>query len=111
MRNVDLSEKDFRRIVEESHADADRRLAEHRDRLDALAQALLKAESLNEKEIRGVTGMPKPVSQQDTDDADEAMMIISTDDDVESWENEGGQVGRSHEGTSAWGEDEGPWEG
>ena len=39
------------------HRDADRLLAEHRDTLEGLAQALLKAESLDETEIRGVTGL------------------------------------------------------
>ena len=48
----ELIDAEVRRIVEESHREADRLLAEHRDKLEALAQALLKAESLNEKEIR-----------------------------------------------------------
>jgi hypothetical protein len=47
---------EVRRIVEESHVEADRLLAEHRDKLDALARALLEAESLNEKEIRELIG-------------------------------------------------------
>lgn len=46
---------------------ADRLLAEHRGLLEALAQALLKAESLNAKEIRDVTGLTEPPGQeQDT---------------------------------------------
>ena len=53
----ELIDAEVRRIVEESHREADRLLAEHRDKLEALAQALLKAESLNEKEIREVTGL------------------------------------------------------
>lgn len=57
----ELIDAEVRRIVEESHAEADRLLAEHREKLDALAQALLKAESLNETEIREVTGLTKPV--------------------------------------------------
>jgi len=48
---------EIRRIVEESHREADRLLSENRDKLDALAQALLKAESLGEKEIRAATGI------------------------------------------------------
>ncbi|MBI3784849.1 MAG: hypothetical protein HY270_15755, partial [Deltaproteobacteria bacterium] len=53
--------------VEESHREADRLLAEHRGQLEALAQALLKAESLNEKEIREVTGLSEPSPpKQDT---------------------------------------------
>jgi cell division protease FtsH len=53
----EVIDAEVRRIVEESHVEADRLLAEHRDKLDALAQALLKAESLNEKEIRELVGL------------------------------------------------------
>ena len=35
-------------------------LAKHRNELDALAQALLRAESLNEKEIRELVSLPAP---------------------------------------------------
>jgi cell division protease FtsH len=56
----ELIDAEVRRIVEECHGEADRLLAAHRDKLEALAQALLKAESLNEKEIREVTGLTKP---------------------------------------------------
>jgi cell division protease FtsH len=55
-----LIDDEVRRIVEESHREADRLLAEHRDKLEALAQALLKSESLNAKEIREVTGLTEP---------------------------------------------------
>jgi cell division protease FtsH len=53
----ELIDAEVRRIVEESHHEADRLLAAHRDKLDALARALLKAESLNATEIREVTGL------------------------------------------------------
>jgi ATP-dependent Zn protease len=59
----ELIDAQVRRIVEESHREADRLLAEHRDKLDALAQALLKAEPLNEKEIREVTGLTASTGQ------------------------------------------------
>ena len=62
----ELIDAEVRRIVEESHREADRLLAEHRDKLEALAQALLKSESLNEKEIREVTGLTEPPGQADT---------------------------------------------
>jgi cell division protease FtsH len=63
----ELIDAEVRRIVEECHGEADRLLAVHRDKLDALAQALLKAESLNEKEIREATGLTEPTGQeQDT---------------------------------------------
>jgi cell division protease FtsH len=53
----ELIDAEVRRIVEESHHEAERLLAEHRDKLDALARALLKAESLNAGEIREATGL------------------------------------------------------
>ncbi len=52
-----LIDAEVRRIVEESHQEADRLLAANRDKLETLAQALLKAESLNGKEILEVTGL------------------------------------------------------
>ncbi len=61
----ELIDAEVRRIVEECHREADRLLAAHRDQLEALAQALLKAESLNEKEIREVTGLTEPPVQED----------------------------------------------
>jgi cell division protease FtsH len=56
----EVIDAEVRRIVEECHREADRLLADHRQQLEALARALLKAESLDEKEIRDVTGMPAP---------------------------------------------------
>jgi cell division protease FtsH len=53
----ELIDAEVRRIVEECHRDADRLLAAHRDKLESLAKALLNAESLDEKEIRSVTGL------------------------------------------------------
>jgi len=67
---AELIDAEVRRIVDESHAEADRLLAEHRNQLDALAQALLKAEALNETEIRDVTGLPR--SHLGTDDQEQA---------------------------------------
>jgi len=49
---------EVRRIIDESHQEARRLLAEHRKRLDALAQALVARETLNEQEILEVTGLP-----------------------------------------------------
>ncbi|MBI5615457.1 MAG: ATP-dependent zinc metalloprotease FtsH [Gammaproteobacteria bacterium] len=53
-----LIDAEIRRIVEVCHQEADRLLAAHRLQLDALTQALLTAESLNEKEIRAVVELP-----------------------------------------------------
>jgi cell division protease FtsH len=46
------------RIVAESHEEARRLLTRHRRELDALAQALLARETLDESEILEVTGLP-----------------------------------------------------
>jgi cell division protease FtsH len=58
-----LIDEEVKRIVEECLADAERLLAENRPRLDVLAQALLREESLDEQEILTVTGLaPKPAT-------------------------------------------------
>jgi len=46
------------RIISESHEEAKRLLSAHRKQLDALAGALLSRETLNEREILQVTGLP-----------------------------------------------------
>jgi len=56
----EVIDAEVRRIVEESHHEADRLLAGHRDTLEILARALLKAESLDAKEIRDITGLGEP---------------------------------------------------
>jgi cell division protease FtsH len=45
-------------IISESHEEAKRLLTEHRQQLDALVDALLARETLNEQEILAVTGLP-----------------------------------------------------
>jgi cell division protease FtsH len=46
------------KIISESHDEATRLLGAHRKQLDALAEALLSRETLNEQEILQVTGLP-----------------------------------------------------
>ena len=46
------------RITADSHEEARHLLSAHRSELDALAHALLARESLNEREILEVTGLP-----------------------------------------------------
>ena len=46
------------RIIDESHEEARRLLTKHRRELEALAQALLERETLDEEEILEVTGLP-----------------------------------------------------
>jgi cell division protease FtsH len=49
------------KIINESHEEAKRLLTLHRKQLDALAQALVARETLNEQEILEVTGLsPAP---------------------------------------------------
>jgi cell division protease FtsH len=55
-RAIDQATK---RIVDESYAKALDLLRSNRERLDALAQALLREESLNEEQMRQVTGLPQ----------------------------------------------------
>ena len=55
---AELIDAEVRRIITESHEDAKRLLTKHRKSLDALAQALLARETLNEEEILEVTGLP-----------------------------------------------------
>ena len=50
-------DEEVRRIIGESHAEAHRLLTDHRRELDALAQALLARETLDEQEVLAVTGL------------------------------------------------------
>jgi cell division protease FtsH len=56
----ELIDAEVRRIVEECEEEANRLLSEHRDQLNALASALLSAESLDEKDILKITGLSRP---------------------------------------------------
>jgi cell division protease FtsH len=56
----EMIDSEVRRIVEQSHRQAETLLAEHRAELERLARALLEAESLDEHEIRKVTGLTEP---------------------------------------------------
>jgi cell division protease FtsH len=47
------------KIISESHEEAKRLLRAHRQQLDALVDALLARETLNEQEILEVTGLPR----------------------------------------------------
>jgi cell division protease FtsH len=59
---AELVDGEVRRIAEECLADAEKLLAEHRSQLDALAQALLRNDSLDEGQVIEVTGI-KPQAQ------------------------------------------------
>ena len=51
-------DQEVQRIISESHEEALRLLVEHRAALDALAEALLARETLDEREILEVTKLP-----------------------------------------------------
>lgn len=51
-------DEEIRKIIEDSHREACRLLRENRGALDALVKALLERESLDEREILQVTGLP-----------------------------------------------------
>jgi cell division protease FtsH len=53
-----LIDAEVQRIINESHEQAKRLLVKHRKALEALVEALLKHETLNEQEILRVTGLP-----------------------------------------------------
>jgi cell division protease FtsH len=53
-----LIDEEVRRLVESSHEEVTRLLVEHRDKLESLAQALLKAETLDAREAYAAAGVP-----------------------------------------------------
>jgi cell division protease FtsH len=56
---------EVRQIIRKSHEEAKRLLAEHRRKLDALAQALLEHETLDEQEILAITGLTRAPRPED----------------------------------------------
>jgi cell division protease FtsH len=56
---AEVIDAEVRKIIGESHDEARRLLSAHRKQLDALVEALLVRETLNEQEILEVTGLPR----------------------------------------------------
>ncbi|HVH65527.1 MAG TPA: ATP-dependent zinc metalloprotease FtsH [Candidatus Acidoferrum sp.] len=56
---ANLLDEEVRRIVDECHREGIRMLTENRERLDRLADAVLKKETLDEDEIYAATGLPR----------------------------------------------------
>ena len=56
-----LIDAEVQKIISESHEEARQLLIEHRKQLDALAEALVARETLNEQEILDVTGLPRAI--------------------------------------------------
>jgi len=58
-RTAETIDAEVTKIIDECHDEAKRLLRVHREQLDALAEALLSRETLNEQEILAVTGLPR----------------------------------------------------
>ena len=56
---ANLLDEEVRRIVDECHREGIRMLTENRERLDRLAEAVLRKETLDEDEIYAATGLPR----------------------------------------------------
>jgi cell division protease FtsH len=61
---LELIDEEVKRIISECADEAKRELAEHRDQLDHLAQALLERETLDEADAYAVAGIPQPSAPQ-----------------------------------------------
>ncbi|HEX2825832.1 MAG TPA: ATP-dependent zinc metalloprotease FtsH [Burkholderiales bacterium] len=61
-----LIDSEVRRIIDECYSEAKRLLAQYRGQLDALVQALMARETLNEHEILEVTGLPPAPELENT---------------------------------------------
>jgi cell division protease FtsH len=57
---------EVKRIVGEAHDEAIGLLTEHRDRLDSLAEALVRAETLDQPEAYAAAGLTAPESETPT---------------------------------------------
>jgi cell division protease FtsH len=57
-----LLDEEVRRIVEECHREAVRLLTDNRDRLDRLAEAVLKKDTLDQDEIYSAAGIARPAT-------------------------------------------------
>ncbi len=60
-----LVDEEVRRLVETAHEDVTRLLTDHRDQLESLARALLKAETLDAPEAYAAAGVPMREVEQE----------------------------------------------
>jgi cell division protease FtsH len=72
-----IIDDEVHRIIDECHNDAKRLLKQHRKQLDALVQALMQRETLNEQEILEVTGLP-PAPELESAPAREAAIVTQS---------------------------------
>ncbi|MEU6090218.1 ATP-dependent zinc metalloprotease FtsH [Streptomyces sp. NPDC047085] len=64
---LDVIDDEMRRIVDECYEEACRKLRDHRDQLDALAQALLENETLEEADAYRIAGIPRLTKDTDSE--------------------------------------------
>ncbi|MGW7205246.1 ATP-dependent zinc metalloprotease FtsH [Streptomyces sp. NPDC054837] len=62
-QTLDVIEHEMRRIVDDCYEEACRKLRDHRDQLDALAQALLANETLEEADAYRIAGITRPTKE------------------------------------------------
>jgi cell division protease FtsH len=58
-----LLDEEVHRMIESAHEDVTHLLADHRDQLESLAQALLKAETLDAPDAYAAAGVPAHVEE------------------------------------------------
>jgi cell division protease FtsH len=61
-------DEEVRRLVDAAHEDVTRLLSEHRDQLEGLTQALLKAETLDSLDAYAAAGVPARASGQPSEE-------------------------------------------
>ncbi|GAA2780014.1 ATP-dependent zinc metalloprotease FtsH [Streptomyces rameus] len=64
-QTLDVIDTEMRRIVDECYEEACRKLRDHRGQLDALAQALLERETLEEADAYRIAGIPRLTKDRD----------------------------------------------
>ncbi|MEU8031723.1 ATP-dependent zinc metalloprotease FtsH [Streptomyces sp. NPDC049099] len=65
-QTLDVIDAEMRRIVDECYEEACRKLRDHRGQLDALAEALLASETLEETDAYRIAGIPRLAKESDT---------------------------------------------
>jgi cell division protease FtsH len=63
-----ILDEEVRRLVEAAHGEVTRLLSEHRDQLESLAQALLKAETLDALDAYNAAGVPASAAEQPSEE-------------------------------------------
>ena len=61
---LELIDEEVKRILDECAEEAEQTLAEHREQLEQLAQALLQRETLDEPDAYAVAGIPQPTASE-----------------------------------------------